>query len=306
MIFLADIDQERAGIMKGVLRTILHSDLASHVFAQIVDGIPIDSAYEIGTTRRVDLYSRTQPSQQSVLLARQFCHSHDIFDSLELNTVVAQQYQDSALFSASFNMHLLELVAIAIHDLAGNLYLINHPNGRDRVVEVCDDLWVSRGLISLSTMFYCVPSRFPRAFLDVVGYWAEVQIFGGVVVFDRGPEEGKRHCNAAFIHPRYADGDIFELSEIQCERFSQLGLHRDSKNDGRKLILPFTPEPDARKVRHDIAFLRCNIYRDRYEREVTPFRGGCGGTRLVKANDPEMMAIQELIRQQEELEQDGQ
>ncbi|KAK2785372.1 hypothetical protein FQN51_003814 [Onygenales sp. PD_10] len=164
MIVLADIDQERAEIMKGVLRTILRSDLASHVFAQIVDGIPIDSAYEIGTTRR-------------------------------LNPVVAQQYQDSTLFSTSFNMHLLELVAIAIHDLAGNLYLIVHPDGRDQVVEVCDDPWVSRELISLSTMFYCVPSRFPRAFLDVVGYWAEVQIFGGVVVFDRGPEEGKRHID---------------------------------------------------------------------------------------------------------------
>ncbi|KAK2771649.1 hypothetical protein FQN53_004942, partial [Emmonsiellopsis sp. PD_33] len=51
---------------------------------------------------------------------------------------------------------------------------------------VCDDLWVSRGLISLSTMFYCVPSRFPRAFLDVVGYWADLcRGVGGREVWER-------------------------------------------------------------------------------------------------------------------------
>lgn len=33
---------------------------------------------------------------------------------------------------------------------------------------------------------YLDPQRFPRGLGDVPGYWAELRIFGGVVLFDRG------------------------------------------------------------------------------------------------------------------------
>lgn len=38
-------------------------------------------------------------------------------------------------------------------------------------------------------MSYCHAEQYPRGFADVVGYWAESKIFGGVVVFDRGETE---------------------------------------------------------------------------------------------------------------------
>lgn len=33
---------------------------------------------------------------------------------------------------------------------------------------------------------YDNPEEFPKGLGDVIGYWAERQIFGGVVLFDRG------------------------------------------------------------------------------------------------------------------------
>lgn len=35
--------------------------------------------------------------------------------------------------------------------------------------------------------------NYPRGLLDVVGYWAESQIFGGVLLFDRS-DSGKQVC----------------------------------------------------------------------------------------------------------------
>ena len=33
------------------------------------------------------------------------------------------------------------------------------------------------------------PERYPNGLADVVGYWAESQIFGNIVLFDRGESE---------------------------------------------------------------------------------------------------------------------
>ena len=83
-------------------------------------------------------------------------------------------------------MHLLELVAMAVHDMAGNLYAAFHPEGEPCTAEAASQPFQPKDLISLATMCYAIPSRYPRGFPDVVGYWAETHIFGGVVVFDRG------------------------------------------------------------------------------------------------------------------------
>jgi hypothetical protein len=100
-------------------------------------------------------------------------------------------------------MHLLELVAMAVHDMAGNLYAAFHREGEPRSAEAASQPFLPMDLISLSTMCYATPGRYPRGFSDVVGYWAETHIFGGVVVFDRGPEEGARRVSAgAALQPR--------------------------------------------------------------------------------------------------------
>lgn len=96
-------------------------------------------------------------------------------------------------------MHLLELSAIAIHEIAGNLFATFHPDGEPRSVDSRQQLFQPNNTISLSTLSYAISGRYPRGHLDVVGYWAETNIFGGVVVFDRGPEEGARHVSTTIF-----------------------------------------------------------------------------------------------------------
>lgn len=87
-------------------------------------------------------------------------------------------------------MHLLELVAIAIHDMAGGLFASHHPNG-----EPNEEKTEKTGDISLSARLYSLKDQYPKGVSDVVGYWAETYIFGGVVLFDRGPDEEARNVS---------------------------------------------------------------------------------------------------------------
>lgn len=98
------------------------------------------------------------------------------------------------------------MIAIAIHDMAANLFATFHPDGEPRRSDSDECGFHPDGMISLSTACYISHSRYPRGLADVAGYWAEVQIFGGVVVFNRGPEEGARQVSAN-IPRRWSDGD---------------------------------------------------------------------------------------------------
>lgn len=44
---------------------------------------------------------------------------------------------------------------------------------------------------------YQWPEQYPRGIGDVVGYWAEGKIFGGVVVFERGESEEEVSINSS-------------------------------------------------------------------------------------------------------------
>lgn len=101
----------------------------------------------------------------------------------------------------SWKLRLLELVVSACHDIAVHLYQMDAEVHKHREHEQ----WLSEQLASLPenshdrrllpppTLFfngmYVEPSRYPNGLADVVGYWAETQIFGGVVLFDRGESE---------------------------------------------------------------------------------------------------------------------
>ncbi|EFW17633.1 conserved hypothetical protein [Coccidioides posadasii str. Silveira] len=58
--------------------------------------------------------------------------------------------------------------------------------------------------------------QYPNGIADIVGYWVEYRLFGGVVLFDRG--ETGFECKDIFIHlvGRYM---IFQLSEAQIHAY---------------------------------------------------------------------------------------
>lgn len=88
MASIADIDQERARILKRVVSTILYNDITRDIFAQIIDGLPVNTTYELTVTRRFDLLSRSEASQSAKMLAQNYCDSMGMFEYLNLDSKV--------------------------------------------------------------------------------------------------------------------------------------------------------------------------------------------------------------------------
>ena len=70
-----------------------------------------------------------------------------------------------------------------MNTIAGTIYAFFHPNTDIRP-------HASYGTADSYTEFYHLSyvlfDKYPFGLLNVVGYWAETQIFGGVLLFDRG------------------------------------------------------------------------------------------------------------------------
>ena len=129
---------------------------------------------------------------------------------------------------------------------------------------------------------YRVFEHYPFSLLNVVGYWAEAELFGGVVLFEHvesGSEvhsiplivgniqANERQIINAFLHPQ-ATVNAFQLSENQLKSFADLGTTGETvKTVGAENVLPFVKEPDART---ELTFVRAGqaplrIYKNEYD-----------------------------------------
>jgi hypothetical protein len=122
-----------------------------------------------------------------------------------------QAYQNAELGSRQFKIRLVELAAASIHQIAIALFLFQpklHQGDIESVVrwkekrkwvELDGRGWWGEPLFDpRPTLFfhhaYIEPDQYPHGLADVAGYWAEDRIFGGVVLFDRGPS-GYEACS---------------------------------------------------------------------------------------------------------------
>jgi hypothetical protein len=133
---------------------------------------------------------------------------------------ILRRFQFSPLNSSSFHLLLVELVAVAVHELAVLLYkvadtfhqgsnLARIPRPRDEDEDSDDYALVLRALDKaprFPTPFtipsYSDPEQYPEGVAALPGYWAEDRIFGGVVLFQRQP--GRRtQVSAVVWEPRF-------------------------------------------------------------------------------------------------------
>lgn len=143
---------------------------------------------------------------------------------------------------------------------------------------------------------------YPFGLLNVVGYWAEAELFGGVVLFERVGSSSQVNLNPlssdttyanehqiinAFLHPQTAV-HAYQLSEQQLKSFADLGIAGDAaKSAGAETVLPYAKEPDART---ELTFAKVGkaplrIYKNEYDQppvSYLPEDPGC-----VKMGDGE-------------------
>jgi hypothetical protein len=84
-------------------------------------------------------------------------------------------------------MRLLEMLAVACHDIAAHVYANTQPGLRIEGQSMEKRLAALEGRpTDLMHEDYHYYHQYPKGIADVVGYWAEHHLFGGVVLFDRG------------------------------------------------------------------------------------------------------------------------
>ncbi|KAL2372743.1 hypothetical protein BDBG_03058 [Blastomyces gilchristii SLH14081] len=215
---LENLSPQHFEVLQQALWTILSTDLATETFAQVVDGRP----------------------------------TRDI----------AQAFQNSTPGSREFHLRLIEIPAVLCHGIAVHLYQaydggFHKPEPPDPIVWPDELLWPNmpptpplKALpAELFHHSYDFWQQYPNGIADIVGYWAEYRLFGGVVLFDRG--EIGHECKDIFIHP--------------------VGGYIGQQPPGG---IRFKAEEYARCVDENYA-MDMNIYRDRYERIIPQRRARC-------------------------------
>lgn len=112
-----------------------------------------------------------------------------------LNTSqVLQRYQDVPAGSRASKLPFIELVAVAVHTIAADLFELDGAfhkkdtpcsslkGDEDAHVRQCLPPWPT----TFAVVGFTDTKQFPRGVADIAGYWAEDLILGGVVLFGRG------------------------------------------------------------------------------------------------------------------------
>lgn len=114
-----------------------------------------------------------------------------------------QAFQAESPASLKFLLRVVELLAISLHEIAVHLFELHQSLHEGEY----DDWWASwrqryrdaEGASRFHAVafppvpfhhnFYRAFDQYPRGRADMVGYWAESKILGGVALFDRGPSD---------------------------------------------------------------------------------------------------------------------
>ncbi|KAK4032174.1 hypothetical protein C8A01DRAFT_50975 [Parachaetomium inaequale] len=276
---LSVLDTARAGTFKQALARALSTPVAEVTFSEILDGLPTEPSV-------LDFHLRNEGNPGFALNHTTLCPSmverfrdlKDRFDPLTLTFPpgVLSAFQQRHPGTKPFELRLIELLAVACHQIAVHLY--NPDDGAHKHCIYEEWRHLSRGQIQpgqyiAPTPFYhrsyLAHEQYPNGVADIVGYWAEAKIFGGVVIFDRG--ESGTDCRALFLHPARFKGPrtIFPPTPKQYDALVNflLGPAPGPSDVACPIPIHATLENRWRYDPWD-SMTRFNIFRDRYERKA--------------------------------------
>ncbi|KAG8161472.1 hypothetical protein KVR01_008459 [Diaporthe batatas] len=265
------LDEDHLAAYSRAMKNVLSTELAETTFAQLVDGLPLYSVvsnlvhYELEKTEPAYNHRTLCPG---VLEKTRAFHSAFEPDKLDIRADVLHRYQSAPVGSRVSKMPFIELIAVAIHTTAAHLFKeVNgglHQNeeypSEEWYKEFCDRRWKPT---PFSLWRYDDPKQYPDGIADIAGYWAEDQIFGGIVLFDRG-DSGTEQNGIWFHSGRY--GITYHVYALKDEQTASLLLFLESGIGEAPCPFPIQEHKDSLRREWGISIQKYNIYRDRWER----------------------------------------
>ncbi|TVY25111.1 hypothetical protein LHYA1_G005966 [Lachnellula hyalina] len=243
---------------KRTLSGILSTTLAERTFAQIIDGLPTRDDNGYFPTYSTEIRDNTASSAEAMEGARELLRGHINAYTTLVDAKLAQAYQDARPGSVEFYLRLLEMLAVACHDIAALVYGDTQPGLRRAGQSAQECLAALEGRpTDFMHEDYCALQQYPRGVADV----AEYHLFGGVVLFDRGGSG--TDCKRAFLHP-VGGFRIFQISSTHIKKFAE---YVQASEDTQEALFPFSAEKYTYRV-DPFDAMALNIYRDRYERVI--------------------------------------
>ncbi|OAA62762.1 hypothetical protein SPI_04302 [Niveomyces insectorum RCEF 264] len=330
-ISLEHTETEHLDIFRQAFYSVMRLPDVESTYAQIVDGLPLR-----------DVYRESHWPVPAVVAAHEcLCPGalervRAVREQVDVNTLLfhpeaVQAYQNNKIGSMAFYLRLIELLAVACHQMAAALYerndslhsraVLEAAMAGDRAAVPGNRPWERDSLPQNTYLFnryYEWPAQYPRGVADVVGYWAETRIFGGVAVFDRGTSD--RGCEGVYFHSdrKNYGNTLYPPTEAQLHTLLRF-LHPSSSSPTLSSFsssappsplspppaaatpspcpLPITPSQENRwRWDAGYAFLYWHIYRDRYERYVPsnyrPYRHKISGLAWPEINDDHVLMLQ--------------
>ncbi|KAI0485626.1 hypothetical protein F4859DRAFT_511820 [Xylaria cf. heliscus] len=270
------------------LQNILSRNAAELTYAQIVDGLPISSVEEDSMHGSVD-YGHPIHTKHTTLCPgvlerlREIRNTHEL-RSLKFNSTLVHAYNSAPPGSRAFQTRLIEIIAVAIHQIAVQLFKSEtgfHKN--DEMTSWQPPLdstyWQTHKRMP-PTLFrhtqYRDYDQYPDGLADGVGYWAENRIFGGVVLFDRrDPQLPLNISNEVEVDPNaiyfHSDGcnvtyRIYQLTDNQRQALLKFLLSEITPPAECPLPIHGTDD-NRRRIDPEEATMDTGVYRDPWERK---------------------------------------
>ncbi|RTE74929.1 hypothetical protein BHE90_010631 [Fusarium euwallaceae] len=242
------LDEDHRHIFTNAIINILATDLAEFTYAQVLDGLPTEGSVRSGF---------------------HFIHDHPVFTLRHKN--LCEGFLDKARkFTARFDPSELcfdPLIAVFLYELDDGAHKHEaHQTWLDMVKREPKGQNPPRHYIPPATIFvhraYRSAERYPRGTADVAGYWAEGQIFGGVVWFERGETDSE--CQGIWIHGASQGGPrtLYPPTQRQLDSLISFLLSRPDEDSVCPLPIHGTPENRPRWDPYE-AQSRFHIFRDK-------------------------------------------
>jgi hypothetical protein len=186
--------------------------------------------------------------------------------------------------SRAFNTRLIELLAVTVHQVAVYLFKLDIGAHKDDAItqwappESDESWWRWNPKGPSPTMFnhewYQDSEQYPNGIADIVGYWAENRILGGVVLFDRhNPDDESFESDAVYLHPD-RDNLTYRICRLLPEQKQAL-IEFISNPQPCPNPLPILPGKENRdRVDPEEPIEETFVYRDIWERKFHPILEG--------------------------------